>query len=197
KLDNIKMAMSFINTIKNETLDNSQTNKDPKAIQCLLHSPEAPCKLKGPEEYFTIKLFLVTTNAPEDIYNKVWDTYNHRHPHNEDQVPSYYHIKLCIAELTGIKSIIHNMCPNSCITYTGPFANFDKCRKCSTSCDNQQILKKGKRLVSTQQFHTMPIGHQIQALWRDKKNAENMRHHEKATTKIVKKNPMQWWQFSQ
>ncbi|EGO02450.1 hypothetical protein SERLA73DRAFT_47977 [Serpula lacrymans var. lacrymans S7.3] len=80
------------------------------------------------------------------------------------------------------------MCPNSCIAYTGPFSNLDKCPKCSISRYNQQILEqsKGKKLVSTQQFHTMPIGSQIQALWRDKTSAENRRHHETAAAKILK-----------
>jgi hypothetical protein len=40
-------------------------------------------------------------------------------------VPSYARIEQLIAEYTGVESIEHNMCPNTCIAYTGPFANLN------------------------------------------------------------------------
>ncbi|ETW85803.1 hypothetical protein HETIRDRAFT_311270, partial [Heterobasidion irregulare TC 32-1] len=42
-------------------------------------------------------------------------------------------VKKKVAELTGITSIIHDMCTNTCIAYTGPYADLDKCPLCYES----------------------------------------------------------------
>ncbi|KAG1727415.1 hypothetical protein EDB19DRAFT_1643055, partial [Suillus lakei] len=45
-------------------------------------------------------------------------------------VPSYHNIERLIAEYTGVESIEHDMCPDTCVTFTGPFAELKNCPIC-------------------------------------------------------------------
>ncbi|EGO04894.1 hypothetical protein SERLA73DRAFT_68554 [Serpula lacrymans var. lacrymans S7.3] len=73
-----------------------------------------------------------------------------------------------MAELSSVEPLMHDMCVNTYLAYTGPFANLD-----------------GEKKVSLQQFHTMPIGPQIQVLWCDSARADNMRYWESRTQELI------------
>jgi len=80
---------------------------------------------------------------------------------------SYYKVKSLVANLTGIESVIHHMCVKSCIAYTGPFVDLNACPLCSEPQYDQFHLESSSGLekVPRQEFHTIPIGPQLQALY--------------------------------
>jgi hypothetical protein len=80
----------------------------------------------------------------------------------EDRVPSYEQTKWCITEITRVVPIMDHMCPNSCIAFTGPFAGLEICPECGESHYNSLGATR-------QELHTMPLGPQLQALFRDPK----------------------------
>ena len=92
----------------------------------------------------------------------------------EANIPSYYKIRRLVADLTGVESVMHHMCINSCIAYTGPFSDlgkhvllalepwYDRFRLESSS---------GRDKIPRQKFHTIPIGPQLQALYREPESA--------------------------
>ena len=45
-------------------------------------------------------------------------------------IPTYYRASQIIAEMTGIKSVMHHMCINSCVTFTRLFLILNKCPIC-------------------------------------------------------------------
>ncbi|EGN93417.1 hypothetical protein SERLA73DRAFT_64146 [Serpula lacrymans var. lacrymans S7.3] len=79
------------------------------------------------------------------------------------------------------------MCTNLCIAYTGPFAHLEVCPHCNTSWYDKRILEatQEKTKKPKQQFHTIPIGPQIQAFWRDSASALNMQHCHTKTQKLL------------
>ncbi|KAJ3547513.1 hypothetical protein NMY22_g1612 [Coprinellus aureogranulatus] len=101
--------------------------------------------------------------------------------HPEDDLLSFDQIKRRVRQLTGVRSIIQNMCPNSCLAYTGPFSNLDKCPKCD---EPRYTTKDGTS--PRQEFHTLPIGYIIQALKRDKETAKEMDYWNEKTQKCLK-----------
>jgi hypothetical protein len=80
-----------------------------------------------------------------------------------------------VADLTGIESIVHHMCINSCVAFTGPFSDLDTCPVCSESRYNLTRSQSNGRRTRTprKEFHTIPIGPQIQALYRNPKSASH------------------------
>src|SRR6267142_6705508 len=87
-------------------------------------------------------------------------------------IPLYYKAKRLVSNLTGIGSVVHHMCINSCIAYTGPFLELDACPLCSEPQYDHYRSSEEQR-VPQQKFHTIPIGSQIQALYRSPESASH------------------------
>jgi hypothetical protein len=79
----------------------------------------------------------------------------------------YYRIKHLVADITGVESVVYHMCINSYVTYTGPFLDLDTCPVYSELQYDQFYLQTsaGKERIPCQEFHTIPIGPQLQALY--------------------------------
>jgi hypothetical protein len=109
------------------------------------------------------------------------------------KILSYDQIKRRIKRVMGIIPLMHDMCVNTCIGYTSPFENLDTCPICvepryhptSTSDDDVDCVAHNK--VPRQQFSTLPIGPQLQALWSQEKSAQDMRYHEQHNDKLFQK----------
>jgi len=131
-----------------------------------------------------LDLFLATTNSSQETYTSIRKAIFCRFG---VEVLSYDQIKRRVAELSGVIPVASDMCINSCLAYTGPFAELDTCPTCGEPQYNpiQLAASGGKKQVARQQFHTIPIGPQLQALWRDADSALNLRYREEITTEIL------------
>lgn len=105
-----------------------------------------------------------------------------RHPNS--QLLSFYCVKQLVENLSGVTSIDRDMCVNSCIGYTGPYAELDSCPHCRESRyelgKNGQPSKKPRK-----QFSTIPLGPQLQALWRTPEGAQSLHYRQKCTESIL------------
>jgi len=88
-----------------------------------------------------------------------------------------------IAELTGVKSIMHDMCLNTCIAYMGPFSELSSCPKCQEPW--YKTTPAGREQQPQRQFHNIPLGPQLQALWRSPETAKKMCHRSQETKRIL------------
>ena len=92
-------------------------------------------------------------------------------------------MKSCLEKLSGITQIETDMCPNSCIAFTGPFAILQQCPKCTEPrYDNK---KPGN--VPLKHFYTIPLGPQIQAQWQTPEGANRMHYQNHKTMAIYVK----------
>ena len=130
-----------------------------------------------PDLLLALKTFLVSMNSSVATYINMREAVLQRHP--EDQIPSYDQIKRIVTEITGVASIVHPMCKNSCVAFTGPFVDLDKCPK----CDQPKLCPMTKR--PHQEFHTLLLGPILQALWRDPSGARKFDYRRLITRAIV------------
>jgi hypothetical protein len=102
---------------------------------------------------------------------------NYAH-YNEDSILSFYNVEKLIVQYTGVKTIEHDMCPDSCLAFTGPYAALEICPLCDKSHWDQEKLRasNGHSKVVAQKFTTIPLGPQLQALYRDPDSAHNMQY---------------------
>jgi len=135
----------------------------------------------------SIELFLDTTTASQNVYENVCATLTQHmqriNPGVEFELLSHYRMQGTIAELTGIYSMMHDMCLNTCIAYMGPFSDFASCPKCKEP--QYKITPPGRERQPQCQFHTIPLGPQLQALWRSPETAKKMRHRSQETKRIL------------
>ncbi|KAF9486092.1 hypothetical protein BDN70DRAFT_846549 [Pholiota conissans] len=191
-LEDLKVSQDFIARLQNATLEADGLHPD--VLERLRNPLTFPLDLdESPALRTSIELFLDTTTASEDVYERVRQTFERHmdrtHGADDDREPllSHYQVKKSIAEITGVHSLKHDMCPDTCIAYTGPFSELEACPKCHKPRYDPIILasSNGRKKVPQQQFYTMPLGPQLQALWRDPETAKAMCYRKQETDKIL------------
>jgi len=94
----------------------------------------------------------------------------------EDNILSYYEVKKTIEELTGVTSIAHDMCYDTCVAFTGPFSALNHCPSCRKPRYKEQ--REGSSnwhpKVPNRVFRTIPLGPQIQSLWSSPDGVKDM-----------------------
>ena len=148
------IAQSFINRIKNATLNNG--SMDPQSVDRLRNPYTEVLDTSDPNLRQSLDFYLATELASQDTYKKSVAAVQRRNP--EHELLSFHGIEQKIADLSGVVPVAHDMCINSCTAFTGPYAELDSCPYCGTS----HLDDKSK---PRQVFHTIPLGPQLQALW--------------------------------
>jgi len=161
-IEDLAITQKFIYDLRKATLSNDTL---PDEMRYRLRNPiEAEPDLEDPDLRLSIKLYIGAGGESERIYNNTRSSILERHP--DDPILSFHAVKQKIEEITGITSIIHDMCVNSCLAYTGPFSELSTCPYCNEPRYEAPPSESHRRKnvhIPRQQFHTIPIGPQIQA----------------------------------
>lgn len=160
----LHMAITFIDGLKSASLDDEDL--DAETLECLHNPPKGLVNSIDPDLHLAIDLFLSASHASEENYTSLQKAFLHCHP--VDGILTSTRIKTKIAELTGIVPLAHDVCINSCLTFTGPFAQLLACPTCNEPQFDPQTE------LPHQQFHTIPIGPQLQVLWWSAEGAKDI-----------------------
>jgi hypothetical protein len=173
------------------SLDDNDLDAD--VVERLRNPPAEPLVLDHDHALRTgIELYLDLETASDETYTKVCATFHRaldRLHVAYDPLPSLYQVKQKVAEITGVYSITKDMCRNTCLAYTGPFSDLEVCPKCDEPRYDPRVLAStnGKTKNPQQQFTTIPLGPQLQALWRSQDGATAMRYRQSETQRILDK----------
>lgn len=182
-MDDLRVARDFINGLHAASLDDE--NLPNEVLEHLRHPIQEPLDIDDPDIRLSIDLFLSVSNASQETYSSVRAAILRRYPNS--QILSFHQVKRKVTELSGVVSTVHDMCPNLCIAYTGPYANLEACPKCRESRFDliKLAASHGEKKVSRQEFHTIPLGPQLQALWRSPESARAMKYRHRQTEIIL------------
>ena len=159
-LDDLKLCAEFVKALQAATLFDPSVGLSEEAV-AQLYDP--PCGLSSPpldvDQQLVLDLYLL--NLLEATYKANRTAFLCHSPHIN--IPLYYRTTRLVSDLTGIESVIHHMCINSCIVYTGPFLNLEACPLCSEPWYDQFKLRLsgGKKKTARQEFHTIPVRPQL------------------------------------
>jgi hypothetical protein len=168
----ISISLKFIECVKNASLED-YLNED--AIYRICNPPEHELDLDDPDDRYSIDVFLAVTTASEATYNAIHSATLCRYP--DSGMLTYHKVKRLVADLSGVVPILTHMCINSCIGYNGPFTDLACCPMCGQGrYDAEKVPRK--------LFHTIPIGPQLQALWRTPEGADCMGYRKQYMEKI-------------
>lgn len=171
-------ASQFVTSIRDATLES--TGLHPDIIARIHNPPREPLDLDSSEYNYrlSLELFLATRNASEQVYRSVRDSIQRHYP--ESALLSLDQLKARLPLLTGVQSIITDMCVNSCLAYTGPFEHDDKCIECGEPRWDP-IRSSPDKKVARQHFHTIPLAPVLQAL---RRNPQSAREYEYLRTRM-------------
>lgn len=122
----------------------------------------------------SLDLFLALQTYPDAVYAKVTTILNKALP--SLSLLSLYRIKCFTQVLSKVATVKHDMCPNSCLAYTGALADRDKCYECQLPRWDPDQLSKHDKKVPLAQFETITIGSQLQVLYASKGTAQLMQY---------------------
>lgn len=184
-LQEIKTALAFIDALKTASLDNGGLDND--TADALRHPPEHLLDVSDRFLRLSIDLFLSVSNASQETYNTTRNAIIRCFPESEPELLTYARAKTKISQLSGVVPIMHHMCINTCLSYTGPFEELEMCPTCGEPRYDQGKLDatNGRVKVPRREFHTIPLGPQIQALWRTPESARAMQHRARRTAAIL------------
>ncbi len=128
RLRELILAQKFVEGVENATLATDFI--DAATLERLRHPPEGMLDLHTDENYIlrlSLDTYASLDNASGAQYDRFRDTVlRQQHIH----LLTYEQVKARAAELSGVLPILVDMCPNSCLAYTGPYADCIRCPKC-------------------------------------------------------------------
>ncbi|KAJ7617321.1 hypothetical protein FB45DRAFT_1034612 [Roridomyces roridus] len=182
KIEKLRISLRFIEALESACRANSQLS--PEDNDRLWNPPREPLGL-DPAYRHALQIFMgADSPITEETFNTIRAANMARFGDGEE-FPSFYQTKSKLAALTGITCIETDMCPQSCIAYTGPFAELDKCPypDCNEPRYDQAKLAHGVREARAK-FWTIPVGPFLQCLWRNPETAKEMKFRRETDEKI-------------
>ncbi|TBU37401.1 hypothetical protein BD309DRAFT_1023626 [Dichomitus squalens] len=182
-LEELKNAMAFNEALKHASLEGS--GLDPKVIERMCN-PERDGELPdltAPENRvlrLALKQFILNGHS-EQSYRDNRDSFMEFYEGLE--LPSYEAMQKTVQELSGVVPIVTDMCPKTCLAYTGPFAGLDRCPY--DTCGEARYEMQGKKRVARRTFQTHPLGPQLQALYRSRHCAKRMHYRERVMEQLL------------
>ncbi|KAE9384944.1 hypothetical protein BT96DRAFT_982179 [Gymnopus androsaceus JB14] len=187
-IEDIRITNKFIDALKTASLVSDVELLDADFVENLRHPVEEEVTITNPDHRLSLDIFLAITTAAEQTYNSIRAAILCRHP--ESEILTFYKVKKLVTQLSGVTPIYRDMCVNSCMGFTGPFSDSEHCAHCGEA--RYKVLSEDTSVSTTkkrprQQFCTIPIGPQIQALWRSPEGARSMNYRKECTERIMAK----------
>ncbi|KAG1833099.1 hypothetical protein EV424DRAFT_1480170, partial [Suillus variegatus] len=166
------------------SIDDSLSPLDPDALDRLRNPPQHQLKIEDPHLRLAIDTYLALEHSAVEAYNNVRKAVLRCYP--DTDFPSHHKIKRIVAQMSGIESIVDDMCAEGCTAFTGDYALLDRCPHCHSYRYDQikYEASNGKVKSPVKVFHTVPIGPQLQTLYRDPAAAANMCYRDERTKRI-------------
>ena len=170
-------VMNFIRALSNASTADPAAKLSADAFTRLHHPPALPLEINDPVVRHSISTYLALEHSSQATYNSIARSLKHNFP-DIANIPSFYHVERLISTYTGVEPLLNDMCPNTCLAFTGPFSDLEVCPLCQASWWNQEKLQgtSGCIKVPAQQFTTIPVGPQLQARNRSPASATSMRY---------------------
>ncbi|KIJ53714.1 hypothetical protein M422DRAFT_154434 [Sphaerobolus stellatus SS14] len=178
----LQNSVKYIRAIRKASLDNGDLSKE--AVRRLRNPPQSALSITSQDEY-SLKMFLATYDQPERVYRDLRIIHNEFY--DDSLMHSYEDMQNRITEWTGIHPILADMCPNTCVAYTGPLADLNSCPECGKPRYDVVELEKshGERKVPLRQFYTIPLGPQIQQQRRNPASSDAMNYRQRKMTELL------------
>lgn len=166
KCEDLHHSLAFISQMQSACLDDEGTGLSAEAIMWLKFPLQlTPSFDKDRITTAAVKLYL-SCSALDKEYERTHKVIIELHDYSPDKFLTLYRVKQIVAELTGVESIVHNMCIDSCVGFMGPFCGLTHCPECG-KChyDVVKFAESGGEIqVPHKQLSSIPVGLQLQAL---------------------------------
>ena len=174
-LPHLKESMEYILALRRASLDDPVSRLDDEMLERIRHPRQSSIAINAPHIRHSITAYLGCEHASQRVYETFRYSHNANFP-DQARMLTFREVGRLIAEYTGVEKILHDMCPQTCVGYTGPLEDLESCPKCGLSRWSQEKLQlsNGCVKVAARQFTTIPLAPQLQARYRHPESARDM-----------------------
>ena len=182
--EDMKTTLEFIRMLEEATLESQFSPDELKTFRNPQELSSSPSE--DPDLLLSISNYVANLNASQDIYRKNRLNIQRRSP--EIKMLSYDQVKRRVSSLSGVLTWQHDMCVDSCVGFTGPYARLEECPRCQKPRYGPEKLERsnGRTKVPQKSFTTFPIGPQLQSRWKSPVMAQKMHYRRKKTEDILR-----------
>ncbi|KIK76385.1 hypothetical protein PAXRUDRAFT_18260 [Paxillus rubicundulus Ve08.2h10] len=157
--------MAFITSLSSASLDGLHSGLNADTLEHLQNPPTSQLLFEDdPDLKAAVKLYLKLSHAQVN-YNSARKVIMERL--GTTKFPSLHQAQQAVEHLSGVLSLMNDMCMNTCLTFTGPLAALKNCPQCGEARYQEDILQKSKgtKSVPRQQYPTIPLGPLFQKIF--------------------------------
>lgn len=173
-LEDLARMESTISQIRDYSFGHEKTQWTKDEFDTFLNPPQELWNLEDPQLRLSFQIYLsLSAHSSEATYDAVRSSIKECYP--ESTMLSFDQVRTRLKTITGIHPLFFDMCINTCLAYTGTFSSLTECPFCGErrykQCPDPDMDPK----VPRRQFISLPIGPQLQALWRHPESVAKLR----------------------
>ncbi|KAG1887444.1 uncharacterized protein F5891DRAFT_967157, partial [Suillus fuscotomentosus] len=153
--------------LANAFLDDPESGLDAATVERIRNLPQHHLSLDDDTDLKSaVKLYLKLSHAGKDYEAARQSLMESK---DVEDFLTLYQAKRAVEQLSGVSGIMHDMCFNLCVGFTGQFVHLGSCPICRSLRYDQVVLaqSKGRKKVARKQFATIPFSPQLQAMFRN------------------------------
>ena len=181
--------MDLVLAVRDARLEDPIAKMTPAMIAKLRNPLRTPLVIQNMGVRHSVQAYLSLEHASQRAYDGIIASIRANFPEARDidGCLSFKGVESFLAANTGVEHVIHDMCPDSCLAFTGPYENLDNCPVCQKSRWNEERLREsdGRCKIPVKQFPTILIGPQLQVHYRDPKSAQDMAWLQEKTIEVI------------
>ena len=158
----------MIEQIQGATFSDEEKQWSEEEFYTFLHPVHEQFCLEDPQLRLSLSIYIsLSSHSSEATCNSMNRSIKECYP--DSTMLSFDQVQNRLKSISGILPLHFDMCTNSCMAFTGPYSELKNCLHCKEDRFQARVFQNGARDMTNiprRQFISLPIGPQIQALWR-------------------------------
>jgi hypothetical protein len=164
-LESLANTQRIIEQIQSASFGDEENQWSADEFDAFLHPPNEQFCVDDPQLRLSLSIYTsLSAHSSEATYEAVRTSIKECYP--DSTMLSFVQVRNRLKSLSGILPLHFDMCPNSCMAFTGTFSTLKKCQFCGESRFRKSRNGNVTKSIPRRQFVTLPVGPQLQALWR-------------------------------
>jgi hypothetical protein len=183
-LEDLARTVSAISQIRDYSFDHEKIQWSEDELDSFFNPPQETWNFNDPQLRLSFQIYLsLSAHSSEATYEAIRSSIKGCYP--ESTMLSFDQVRNRLKKITGIIPLHFDMCVNTCLAYTGVFAPLTVCPFCGERRYEKQHPDVGDPQIPRRQFVSLPIGPQLQALWRHSVSVAKLRDRLRRTTVLL------------
>jgi hypothetical protein len=183
-LEDLAQMESTISQIRDYSFNHEKSQWSEDELDSFFNPPQEMWNLDNPQLRLSFQIYLsLSAHSSESTYDAIRSSI--KGCYSESTMLLFDQVRNRLKGITGILLLHFDMCVNTCLAYTGAFLPLTACLFCGECQYEQQHHDIGDPKIARCQFITLPLGPQLQALWRHPVSVAKLRDRLRRTTVLL------------